>query len=419
MVDGKVDGERAAPRGLHPLLPIFLTVFVDVLGITIVLPLLPFYAEHFGATPLVATTLTASYAVCQLVSGPLLGRASDRMGRKPILLLSQAGTFAAFLMLANASSLWMLFAGRMIDGATAGNLTIAQAYISDVTKPENRTKAFGLIGIAFGAGFVLGPALSGVLAHRFGFQAPFWAAACLSFLSIVFTTTLLPNVKPALAGEDRGSAWKRMIAQPLPRRRLLEFLAFSLSFSSLMGGLALFLERQMHYGTREVGLVYTFAGVTGGFLQGALGKLVKRFGESNLARAGFLAMVVGYGLLGLAHSLWLLLVLAGVASLGSSLVRPCITTLLTRSVPKTDQGAILGASQSLSSIAMIAAPPTVGFFIGRGWLEAFGFAAGAYAAAGFFLSFSPPPPSRIVDDARPASGSGAASNEPEPRGAAE
>src|SRR5205085_1951553 len=131
-----------------PLLPIFLTVFVDVLGLTLVLPLLPYYAEHFGATPLVATMITASYAVCQLISGPLLGRLSDNVGRKPTLLASQAGTFIAFLILARASSLWMLFLGRMIDGSTAGNLTIAQAYISDVTKPENRTKAFALIGIA-------------------------------------------------------------------------------------------------------------------------------------------------------------------------------------------------------------------------------------------------------------------------------
>src|SRR3954451_3265186 len=127
-----------------PLLPIFLTVFVDVLGLTLVLPLLPYYAEHFGATPFVATTLTASFAVCQLVASPLLGRLSDKMGRKPVLVVSQLGTLVAFVILARANALWMLFLGRMIDGATAGNLTIAQAYISDVTKPENRTKAFAL-----------------------------------------------------------------------------------------------------------------------------------------------------------------------------------------------------------------------------------------------------------------------------------
>src|SRR5262245_58399052 len=138
-----------------PLFPIFLTVFVDVLGLTLVLPLLPYYAEHFGASPLVVGLLAASYAVCQLISGPILGRISDRVGRKPTLLVSQAGTFVGFLVLGSAEplatrlavpTLSLLFLSRIIDGFTAGNLTIAQAYISDVTKPENRTKAFGLIG---------------------------------------------------------------------------------------------------------------------------------------------------------------------------------------------------------------------------------------------------------------------------------
>lgn len=151
-----------------PLTPIFLTVLVDVLAMTLVLPLLPFYAQHFGASPLVVTVLTASFAACQLISGPILGRISDSAGRRPTLLVSQMGTFIGFLILGGANSLWMLFAGRIIDGLTAGNLSIAQAYISDVTEPENRTKAFALIGIAFGAGFLLGPAASGFLAHRFG-----------------------------------------------------------------------------------------------------------------------------------------------------------------------------------------------------------------------------------------------------------
>lgn len=175
-----------------PLLPIFLTVFVDVLGLTLVLPLLPFYAEHFGASELVVGVLAASYAVCQLVSGPILGRISDRVGRKPTLLASQTGTFFGFLVIGSASSLWMLFVGRIIDGLTAGNLTIAQAYISDVTRPEERTRAFGLIGIAFGSGFLLGPAITGELASRFGYGAPAYGAAALSLTSILLTATLLP-----------------------------------------------------------------------------------------------------------------------------------------------------------------------------------------------------------------------------------
>jgi MFS family permease len=145
----------------QPLLPIFLTVLVDVLALTIILPLLPFYADSLGATPIVVGLLTASFAVCQLISGPILGRLSDRVGRKRVLLVSQMGTCIGFLVLGSAHTLWMLFLGRIIDGLTAGNLSIAQAYISDVTKPEERTKSFALIGIAFGMGFLIGPAISG------------------------------------------------------------------------------------------------------------------------------------------------------------------------------------------------------------------------------------------------------------------
>jgi len=144
-----------APRA--SLLPVFLIVLVDVFGMTLVIPLLAIYAETLGATPLQATLLVSVFAVCMLLSGPLIGWASDHYGRKPLLLISQIGTFIGFVVMARASSLWMLYLARIIDGATAGNLTIAQAYIADNTPPERRAKAFGLIGIAFGAGFFIGP----------------------------------------------------------------------------------------------------------------------------------------------------------------------------------------------------------------------------------------------------------------------
>src|SRR5580700_11323278 len=178
-----------------PLVPIFLIVSVDVLGLTIILPLLPFYAEKFGASPAVVGLLVSSYAFCQLIAGPLLGRLSDRMGRRPLLLVSQAGTFIGFLILAYAHALWMVFLSRIIDGATAGNLSLAQAYISDVTKPEERAKSFAIIGIAFGMGFLIGPAISGFLA-QYSYQYPIFAAAGLSLTSILATYFLLPSGPP-------------------------------------------------------------------------------------------------------------------------------------------------------------------------------------------------------------------------------
>src|SRR5215510_6968761 len=165
-----------AVRQRSPLLPIFLIVLVDVLGFTIVIPLLAYYAEKFGASPLVATTLVSVYAACSLISTPILGNLSDRYGRRRLLLVSQAGTCAGFLMLAFSSALWMVFVGRILDGITAGNLSIAQAYISDHTKPENRAKAFGVIGIAFGIGFFFGPAMAGWLGGKGHEHVPFLVA---------------------------------------------------------------------------------------------------------------------------------------------------------------------------------------------------------------------------------------------------
>lgn len=183
-------------------------MLVDVLGLSIIIPLLPFYAEHFGASATVVGTLVSSFAFCQLIAGPILGKLSDRMGRKPLLIVSQIGTCIGFLILAGAQSLWMVFLSRIIDGATAGNLSLAQAYISDVTKPEERTKSFAVIGIAFGIGFLIGPALSGWLSH-YSYTYPILVAAALSAGSVICTATLLPSVEPHTLNQA-GPGGKRL-----------------------------------------------------------------------------------------------------------------------------------------------------------------------------------------------------------------
>lgn len=383
-----VVSQRSMKRA--PLLPIFLTVFVDVLGLTLVLPLLPFYALHFGASPFVVGCLAATYAVCQLVSGPILGRISDQVGRKPTLLASQLGTFVGFLVLGFANALWMLFASRIIDGSTAGNLSIAQAYISDATKPEERTKAFGFIGIAFGTGFLLGPAVSGWLAKHHGYAAPAFAAAGLSFLSIVLTATMLPNQVPATGGgagaPRRSLAFGRFLGRPRPRRRLLEFFAFTTSFSTLIGGLALYLKARFGFDVERTGYVYALSGLVGAAVQGGIiGRLARSLGEARLSLYGFLCMTAGYAFLGAAYGLPLLVVLIVVAALGSAVTRPALTTLLTRSVESDEQGAVLGVSQSLAGISQIMGPVVAGFLIGHGWLAAYGLVAAGAALVGATL----------------------------------
>ena len=381
-----------------PLIPIFLIVSVDVLGLTIILPLLPFYAEHFGASPAVVGLLVSSYAFCQLIAGPLLGRISDRVGRRPLLLVSQMGTFIGFLILAYANALWMVFLSRIIDGLTAGNLSLAQAYISDVTKPEERAKSFALIGIAFGMGFLIGPGISGFLA-QFSFQYPIFVAAALSFTSILCTYFLLPSSKPEHAEEAAGRRltifdWRnylRYFREPALAHLLWQFFAFAFAFSTFMSGFALFAERRFtwnghKFGPREVGYVYAYVGFLGIVLQGGLiGRLVKKMGEEALIRAGFLIGAIGMAALAFTYGIPLLLVVSALASIGLGVLRPAITSLITQKAPSSEQGTVLGLNQSLNSISQIVAPFLGGLLIDQGWLAAWAILGAAVAAIGLLF----------------------------------
>jgi multidrug resistance protein len=373
-----------------PLIPIFIIVAVDVLGFTLVLPLLPFYAEHFGASPLTVGLMVSVFAVCQLIAGPILGRISDRIGRKPVLMFSQMGTLVGFIILGLAGALWMLFLSRIIDGLTAGNLSIAQAYISDVTKPEERTKSFAIIGIAFGLGFLIGPAVSGFLS-RWGYHWPAYAAAGLSATSILCTWFLLPKVEQQPHPGPRPGRIEQItqfFKRPESRRPLMEFLLFGLSFSVLISGMALYLERQLGFDAEHTGYIYAFSGLVGAIVQGGLiGRLVTRLGEVKLAAIGFVTMAIGYGLLGTVDSVPFLMVLIVISGFGSAVVRPTLTALITHAVGRHEQGAALGVSQSLTSIAQIVGPLIAGILIEHHQLLAYGITAGSFAALGALLVF--------------------------------
>jgi MFS family permease len=392
-----------------PLLPIFLVVLVDVLGFTIVYPLLPFYAEHFGASPLVATMMVSVYALCSLISTPVIGRLSDQFGRRRLLLISQAGTCAGFIVLGFSEYLWMVFLGRILDGVTAGNLSIAQAYISDHTKPENRAKAFGVIGIAFGIGFTFGPAMAGWL-QGYGMHVPFVAAACLSAGSMVCTYTLLEPGAPASHGHEGAAAsvpapggkrpalfdlgtYFEYFRRPGLGSLYLQFFLFSFSFSAFMSGFALFAERRFvtaagtQWTAREVGFLFTYTGVLGIILQGGiLGRLVKRLGEARLAIIGFVAASIAYVVLGFIGTLVMLVAVSSVAAFGNGVLRPVITSQLTQRVGRHEQGVALGISASLSSLAMTLAPPTGGVLLDHHWLLAWAIVPATAAALGLLAA---------------------------------
>lgn len=401
------------------LLPIFLIVLVDVFALTLVIPLLAIYAEQFGATPFQATLLIAVFAACQLVSGPVLGRTSDRIGRKPMLLVSQVGTLVGLLVMAGATSLAMIFVGRVIDGCTAGNLSLAQAWIADNTKPEERAKSFALIGIAFGLGFFLGPSMTGYLS-QYGLRAPIYAAAAMSATSILCTATLLRTVRPGSGSVDdvgpagrrlgvfEWSAYARYLRRPVLGRLLVQFLAFSFAFATFTSGFALFAERSFTwngtpFGPREVGYLFAYAGFLGIFLQGGLiGRLVARFGEHPLSTVGFLAMTLGFLFLGIVDRLGPLVVVTTLAALGQGLLRPTLTSLVSRSASADEQGVVLGLTQSLGSVAQMIAPPLGGWLIGGGLLSAWAFVAAAAGAVGLVVGLSRRETVDVTEAARPA-----------------
>jgi MFS family permease len=299
-----------------------------------------------------------------------------------------------------------LFVARAIDGCTAGNLSLAQAYISDVTEPKDRAKSFGIIGIAFGLGFLIGPAISGLLA-KYDYRYPIFAAAAMSATSILTTYLLLPAVQPAGAGKGgvgpggrrlslvQWGAYAEYFRQPAVATKLWQFFSFAFGFAMFIAGMPLVLERRLTwaakpFGPEQVGYTWAFAGLMGIFLQGpALGRLVKRFGERALNRVGFMGYTCGYALLGFCHSIPMLSLATLVTSIGG-LVRPTLTSLITQATPREEQGVVLGLTQSLNSVALIIAPPLGGYLIEHGWLTVWGLAASAVAFIGLMLASGSP-----------------------------
>jgi MFS transporter, DHA1 family, tetracycline resistance protein len=395
----------------HPLLPIFLIVVVDVLGLTIILPLLPFYAQRLGASATQVGLLISVFSFCSLFSGPLLGRLSDRVGRKPLLLLSQVGTLIGFLVLAGAQVLWVAFLGRIIDGLTAGNLSLAQAYIADVTEPKHRSRSFAIIGIAFGLGFLVGPALSGFLS-KYGYQVPILLAAGLSLTSILATAFLLPggthvptggpSAQPGpggrrlslLAWGEYAQYFRRPGLSPL----LWQFFCFTFAFGAFTGGLALFCERRLvwhgkPFGPEQVGYVFAYAGLLGVILQGGfIGKLVRRFGEPALVTSGFAAATVGYAVLSATFGIPMLLLAGTISSFGNGVLRPTLTSLITQQVDRSERGVVLGLNQSLLSVSQILGPALAGWLIDKGQLSIWALVSAVVAAVGLAINRAVPTP---------------------------
>src|SRR5580765_1248738 len=274
----------------RPLLIIFLTIFVNLVGFGIIIPLLPFYAQTFGASPLVIGLLFAVFSLCQLVAAPALGDLSDRYGRRPILIISLAGTVISFVMLALAHSYLMLFLARVVDGLSGGNISTARAYVADITEPKDRARAYGLIGAAFGLGFILGPAISGVLA-KWSYTAPIWAAAGITLVATFMAWFWLPEtVHRAHAGT--GMPFRNLASlmrRPQLRRILVIDFVYWFAFAIFQTTFALFAAARFQFDAPQTGYFFAAFGVLGAIVQGAMIRpIVNRFGDKPTFMVGLL-----------------------------------------------------------------------------------------------------------------------------------
>jgi len=370
------------------MLVVFLTVFIDLIGFGIVVPLVPIYSRHYGAAGWLIGAIIASYSAMQFIFSPIWGRLSDRHGRRPILLISTLGAAVSYVIFAVASmqgNLWLLLASRLFAGACGGNITVAQAYVADITPPELRSKRMGLIGMAFGLGFILGPAISGIALKFGGNAAPGWTAAALCAANFLLAYFILAESwKPDSAPVNkrpRFAQWGHTLSQPNIGLLILIFFLATFAFSCFESTLPLLVSDSFNLGVTAdaakpaatVISLFVFCGVIGAFIQGgAIGRMVKLLGEAKLIAFSLcltgialavLPFIKGDGqlkwmaVLHLTDWPWIKMLLAlALLSIGASLTRAPVFGLLSNLTPANEQGATIGVAQSAGSLARIAGP---------------------------------------------------------------
>lgn len=357
-----------------PLALIFLTIAVDLIGFGMIVPLLPLYAQHFGASAAWIAFLLASYSLMQFVFAPLWGRLSDRLGRRPVLLASIGGNVAALLLYAWAPTYGWLLAARLLAGLCTANISVANAYVADVTAPEDRAKGMGLVGAAFGIGFVIGPFLGGELS-RWGFATPALAAAGLGACNWLGAFAWLPESLPAAQRRQarRLGVWRerwRLLRATRGSHVVLGLIFLQvLGFSMLEMALVLFANRRLGFEARGCGRIFAYVGIVMVVVQGGLiGRLTRRWGERRLVQSGLLVLAIGLAAVPLTPSgAWGFLLMAmTMLAVGQGLTGPALSSLLSRQAPAGAQGEMLGLSQSLSALARVVGPQTAGLLFEYG-----------------------------------------------------
>ena len=349
---------------ISPLVIIFVTVFIDLLGFGIIIPLLPFYAESFHASAFAIGLLGTSFSLMQFIFSPIWGRWSDRVGRKPIILVGLMGSCLSYLGLALSTSLAMLFIARIVGGIAGAHIPTAQAYIADVTTPENRARGMGMVGAAFGLGFIFGPAIGGVLT-RFGPATPMWFASALCLSNFIAALFLLPESRTVDASTKslgRMEAFRHAATQPTLLLLLSLFFLVTLAFSGFEATFAIFSEAKFGFTASTIGFVFAFIGVVLATVQGVLvGRVVKVISERRLIPLAIFAIALGIGLIPYVWNVPTLLVALGVLAIGMGFNNPSLTSMVSRLADPNDQGGILGLASSLGSLGRVVGPALGGY----------------------------------------------------------
>lgn len=355
-------------KNRSPLFVIFLVVFIDLVGFGIVIPILPYYAKTFGASATELGWLMTVYSALQFFFAPVWGRLSDRIGRRPVLMFTMAGTAASMVFLGFAHSLRWLFVGRALAGLCGANISTASAYIVDVTTEENRAKGMGIIGAGFGLGFIFGPAIGGVLS-RFGYDVPMFFAAGLSLINIAFAVSRLtePEATRALREKNRTKrfdvgAWRESFGDKRTRLAILLFFVVTLAATQMEVTFALFMQKRYTYDAQGAGWLLAFMGIIMVAMQGGLiGKLSRRFGERTLILFGTAAMAIALVLLAKALTVPVVMGALALLAIGSGVTNPSLSAMASKGAKRESRGATMGVYQSAGSLARVLGPPMAGY----------------------------------------------------------
>ena len=375
---------------MSPLVVIFVTVFIDLLGFGIIIPLLPFYAESFGASAFTIGLLNTSFSLMQFLFSPIWGRWSDRIGRKPIILIGLLGSCLSYVTMALAPSLTLLFVARIVGGIAGANIPTAQAYIADVTTPENRAKGMGRVGAAFGLGFIFGPALGGLLSG-YSPATPMWFAAALCLANFVAAWFLLPESRRASASTrtlGRMEAFRHAMKQPTLLLVLSLYFIVTMAFSAFEATFALFTEAKFGYTTTSIGFLFAFIGVILSLIQGVfVGKVVKRVGERRLIPAAIFLISLSIGLIPFVWNVPTLLVALAILAVGMGFNNPALSSMVSKLSHEDDQGGVLGLASSIASLGRVVGPAWGGYLYDAYGMTTPYLAAASVMFTAFIVSF--------------------------------